>query len=166
MASVYGHLERVLDAGPFGRDWRGSDPWPEVEWSAGQQAGFERVRARCDRALQVTKTLPDVPQRGESVSGYQRRLLQELKQHTVTCRGYDFNWGTPEKISEVEPRLLSEAVASAKRRHELAEVKLKDRSGRTISEFEGDKNTWLNEFRGIGWQMNGGGGRPLRLPAV
>lgn len=149
MPSTYGHTERVLDAGPFGKDWRGDNPKPDYEWTPGEAFGFERVRMRCDRALQATKTLPTVPQRNESVTTYERRLLGELKAHAPSCKRYDFSWGTAEQVAEIAPKLLREAIEAPKRRGELVEIKLRDRSGRIVSEFEGSKSCWLGQFKAV-----------------
>lgn len=166
MPHIYGDLERVLDAGLFGKDWVGNDPLPQHEWTQGQRQAFEQVRAKADRAIQVNKVLPDVPQRGESVTTYERRLLQELKKFSPSCNWCDFTYGTPEQVADFAPTVLKEALEAPQRRGELAEVRLKDQSGRIISEFEGDKNSWLNQFRGIGWAMTEINGRPPIIPAL
>jgi hypothetical protein len=166
MSSTYGYTERVLDAGVFGKDHWGNNPLPEREMTQGERQGFEQVRMRADRALQVCKVRPDKPQRGETVQTYERKILQELKKFSPSLNWCDFSYGTPEQVADFAPTVLKEALAAPKRRGELAEVRLRDRSGRVISEFEGDKNTWLNQFRGIGWAMTEINGKAPIIPAI
>jgi hypothetical protein len=166
MPNIYGHTEPVLDAGAFGKDHWGDNPLPEREMTQGERQGFEQVRMRADRALQVCKVRPDKPQRGETVQTYERKILQELAQFSPSLSWCDFSHGTAEQVADFAPTVLKEALAAPKRRGELAEVKLQDRSGRVISEFEGAKSAWMGQFRGIGWAMTKINGRPPIIPAL
>lgn len=166
MPNIYGHTEPVLDAGVFGKDHWGENPLPEREMTQSQRHAFEEVRMRADRALQVNRIRPVKPQRNESVTTYERRLLQDLKTFSPSLNWCDFTYGTAEEVADFAPTVLKEALAAPKRRGELAEVKLQDRSGRYISEFEGAKSAWMGQFRGVGFVMTEVNGRPPIIPAV
>ncbi|MEM5382621.1 hypothetical protein VSR68_03320 [Paraburkholderia phymatum] len=112
------------------------------------RAPFEAVRMEYDRALQANNQLVDYPYVGESVDLYRRRLATALMPHAVTYPAMKLEKINGKLFRDIEQTVLKEAIEKPARDGRLVEIKLKDRSGRAYSEYEGSMGCWLNQFKG------------------
>ncbi|WP_434109241.1 hypothetical protein [Paraburkholderia caffeinilytica] len=125
-------------------------PAPKGGWTAGERAGYEKVRKSFDRVLQATRETVYVPQEGEDVQLYEARLLNDLRPHTENYQGFiNLPGYSPASIAKLAPEIVHEAMLEPKREGRLVEIKLRDPYGRPFSEFEGSKASWMNHFKAV-----------------
>ena len=122
---------------------------PKEYANANERMAFDAARARADTVFQAAKVpLPD-PCAGETLEQFRYRMTTKLLPHT-RLRSSDFpklSAMPGDVMDNLENMVFADAVAQAHLSPELREVTFLDRSGRKVSEFLGQKSSWMNRFK-------------------
>ena len=93
------------------------------------------------------------PLSGESLTAYRKRMVRGLQAHSDEMKNVNINAIKDEAmLTVVEKRVYADAIAASRgtgaiAKGQLIELHKKDRAGRTITEFRGDMEAWLGDFK-------------------
>ena len=93
------------------------------------------------------------PLQGESLTAYRKRMLRGLQAHSDEMKNVNINSIKDDAmLAVVEKRVYADALAASRgtgaiAKGQLIELHKKDRAGRTITEFRGDMEAWLGDFK-------------------
>jgi hypothetical protein len=108
---------------------------------------FAGIQARADRVFQASaKILPSPGD--ETASEYRVRLMRSLQSETSlrkTDLGAVINDSAA--LAKTEERIYAEAMETASRADALRPIVTTDACGRQITEFVGNMNSWMREFK-------------------
>lgn len=110
------------------------------------------IQARADSAYALHGRQAPPPLYEEMPQAYQRRALNGLREHSDTWKNVDLRTVTADVVALIEPDILRESEAAARSPKnvpagQVREVRSQDKSGRVISEFYGDPEAWMRDFK-------------------
>jgi len=138
-----GHME-------FKKD---DDDEEEAKKCDDEEAAYADCQAKADSVYSAFGKSASRPLQGESLMAYRKRMVRGLQAHSDEMKNVNINAIKDEAmLSVVEKRVYADAVAASRgtgaiAKGQLIEIHKKDRAGRTITEFRGDMEAWLGEFK-------------------
>jgi len=117
------------------------------------EAAYADCQAKADSVYSAFGKSASRPLQGESLMAYRKRMVRGLQAHSDEMKNVNINAIKDEAmLSIVEKRVYADAVAASRGtgaigKGQLIELHKTDRAGRTITEFRGDMEAWLGEFK-------------------
>ena len=118
-----------------------------------EEAKYADCQAKADSVYSAFGKSASRPLQGESLMAYRKRMVRGLQAHSDEMKNVNINAIKDEAmLSIVEKRVYADAVAASRGngaigKGQLIELHKTDRAGRTITEFRGDMEAWLGEFK-------------------
>jgi len=109
-------------------------------------------QARADAVYGGFGERAPAPLQGESVNAYRVRLAKGVQKHSESWKGVSLR-DLPANVLEIaEQRIYADAASAAKNPTDvplgkLREIRRRDAADRMITEFVGEPNAWMGEFR-------------------
>ena len=138
-----GHME-------FKKD---DDDEEEAKKADDEEAAYADCQAKADSVYSAFGKSASRPLQGETLMSYRKRMVRGLQAHSDEMKNININAIKDEAmLAIVEKRVFADAVAASRgngaiAKGQLIEIHKKDRAGRTITEFRGDMEAWLGEFK-------------------
>ncbi len=110
-------------------------------------------QAKADSVYSAFGKSASRPLSGESLTAYRKRMVRGLQAHSDEMKNVNINAIKDEAmLTVVEKRVYADAIAASRgtgaiAKGQLIELHKKDRAGRTITEFRGDMEAWLGDFK-------------------
>jgi len=117
------------------------------------EAVMADCQAKADSVYSAFGKSASRPLQGETLMSYRKRMVRGLQAHSDEMKNVNINAIKDEAMLEVvEKRVFADALAASRGngvigKGQLIEIHKKDRAGRTITEFRGDMEAWLGEFK-------------------
>lgn len=117
------------------------------------EAAYADCQAKADSVYSAFGKSASRPLQGESLTAYRKRMLRGLQAHSDEMKNVNINSIKDDAmLSVVEKRVYADALAASRgtgaiAKGQLIELHKKDRAGRTITEFRGDMEAWLGDFK-------------------
>jgi broad specificity phosphatase PhoE len=117
------------------------------------EAAYADCQAKADSVYSAFGKSASRPLQGESLMAYRKRMVRGLQAHSDEMKNVNINAIKDEAmLSIVEKRVYADAVVASRGtgaigKGQLIELHKTDRAGRTITEFRGDMEAWLGEFK-------------------
>ena len=117
------------------------------------EAAYADCQAKADSVYSAFGKSASRPLQGESLMAYRKRMVRGLQAHSDEMKNVNINAIKDEAmLSIVEKRIYADAVTASRGngaigKGQLIELHKTDRAGRTITEFRGDMEAWLGEFK-------------------
>jgi len=118
-----------------------------------EEAAYADCQAKADSVYSAFGKSASRPLQGESLTAYRKRMVRGLQAHSDEMKNVNINAIKDEAmLSVVEKRVYADALAASRgtgaiAKGQLIELHKKDRAGRTITEFRGDMEAWLGDFK-------------------
>jgi len=118
-----------------------------------EEAVMADCQAKADSVYSAFGKSASRPLQGETLMSYRKRMVRGLQAHSDEMKNVNINAIKDEAmLSVVEKRVFADALAASRgngaiAKGQLIEIHKKDRAGRTITEFRGDMEAWLGEFK-------------------
>ena len=118
-----------------------------------EEAKYADCQAKADSVYSAFGKSASRPLQGESLMAYRKRMVRGLQAHSDEMKNVNINAIKDEAmLSIVEKRIYADAVTASRGngaigKGQLIELHKTDRAGRTITEFRGDMEAWLGEFK-------------------
>ena len=118
-----------------------------------EESAYADCQAKADSVYSAFGKSASRPLQGESLMAYRKRMVRGLQAHSDEMKNININAIKDEAmLAVVEKRVYADAVAASRgngaiAKGQLIEIHKKDRAGRTITEFRGDMEAWLGEFK-------------------
>ncbi|CAG4920314.1 hypothetical protein [Paraburkholderia gardini] len=123
-----------------------------------EQQEFKAIRDKASRVFQANGKI--MPFHGEETPNeYRVKLLNALSGLPYSI-GFA---GDPAELTRQESKVMSRALEAAHRSPTLNEVVYVDQSGRPVSEFYGQKRSWMDQFKDAPRLMVAVNEEPFRL---
>jgi len=138
-----GHME-------FKKD---DDDEEEAKKADEDEAVMADCQAKADSVYSAFGKSASRPLSGESLTAYRKRMVRGLQAHSDEMKNVNINAIKDEAmLAVVEKRVYADAIAASRgtgaiAKGQLIELHKKDRAGRTITEFRGDMEAWLGDFK-------------------
>lgn len=124
--------------------------WPESGCRIERDGTREQVAAlqgMYDRPYQALGVPMPPPDRRDTLETYAVALAAKLEPYTsVPVKDLKMAVGVPKRLAQVSERIVTEALATASAQTELKPILLKDEAGRFITEFVGNKRSWMAQY--------------------
>jgi len=109
-------------------------------------------QARADAVYGAFGERAPSPLQGESLNAYRVRLAKGVQKHSDSWKGISLRDLPGNVLDIAEQRIFADAVAAAKNPTDvpfgkLREIRRRDAADRMITEFVGEPNAWMGEFR-------------------
>ena len=117
------------------------------------EAVMADCQAKADSVYSAFGKSASRPLQGETLMSYRKRMVRGLQAHSDEMKNVNINAIKDEAmLAVVEKRVFADALAASRgngaiAKGQLIEIHKKDRAGRTITEFRGDMEAWLGEFK-------------------
>jgi len=117
------------------------------------EAVMADCQAKADSVYSAFGKSASRPLSGESLTAYRKRMVRGLQAHSDEMKNVNINAIKDEAmLTVVEKRVYADAIAASRgtgaiAKGQLIELHKKDRAGRTITEFRGDMEAWLGDFK-------------------
>ena len=117
------------------------------------EAVMADCQAKADSVYSAFGKSASRPLSGESLTAYRKRMVRGLQAHSDEMKNVNINAIKDEAmLAVVEKRVYADAIAASRgtgaiAKGQLIELHKKDRAGRTITEFRGDMEAWLGDFK-------------------
>ena len=117
------------------------------------EAAYADCQAKADSVYSAFGKSASRPLQGESLTAYRKRMLRGLQAHSDEMKNVNINSIKDDAmLAVVEKRVYADALAASRgtnaiAKGQLIELHKKDRAGRTITEFRGDMEAWLGDFK-------------------
>ena len=117
------------------------------------EAAYADCQAKADSVYSAFGKSASRPLQGESLMAYRKRMVRGLQAHSDEMKNVNINAIKDEAmLAIVEKRVYADAVVASRGngaigKGQLIELHKTDRAGRTITEFRGDMEAWLGEFK-------------------
>ena len=117
------------------------------------EAVMADCQAKADSVYSAFGKSASRPLSGESLTAYRKRMVRGLQAHSDEMKNVNINAIKDEAmLAVVEKRVYADAIAASRgtgaiTKGQLIELHKKDRAGRTITEFRGDMEAWLGDFK-------------------
>ena len=118
-----------------------------------EEAVMADCQAKADSVYSAFGKSASRPLQGETLMSYRKRMVRGLQAHSDEMKNVNINAIKDEAmLAVVEKRVFADALAASRgngaiAKGQLIEIHKKDRAGRTITEFRGDMEAWLGEFK-------------------
>ena len=118
-----------------------------------EDAKYADCQAKADSVYSAFGKSASRPLSGESLTAYRKRMLRGLQAHSDEMKNVNINSIKDDAMLDiVEKRVYADALAASRgtgaiAKGQLIELHKKDRAGRTITEFRGDMEAWLGDFK-------------------
>ena len=118
-----------------------------------EEAVMADCQAKADSVYSAFGKSASRPLSGESLTAYRKRMVRGLQAHSDEMKNVNINAIKDEAmLAVVEKRVYADAIAASRgtgaiAKGQLIELHKKDRAGRTITEFRGDMEAWLGDFK-------------------
>ena len=118
-----------------------------------EEAVMADCQAKADSVYSAFGKSASRPLSGESLTAYRKRMVRGLQAHSDEMKNVNINAIKDEAmLTVVEKRVYADAIAASRgtgaiAKGQLIELHKKDRAGRTITEFRGDMEAWLGDFK-------------------
>lgn len=150
-----GHGEVEMPAGEmkFDEDDRKDDDEEEAAKKDDEEAAMCDAQAKADSVYSAFGKSASRPLQGESLMAYRKRMLRGLQAHSDEMKNVNINSIKDEAMLQiVEKRVYADALAASRGTGAIAKGQLialhkKDQAGRTITEYRGDMEAWLGDFK-------------------
>ena len=115
-------------------------------------ASMADMQARADSAYSGFGARAPGPMQGETVSAYRIRLARGLQSHSTAWSGVDLKALPTSALAIAEEAIYADAATAARSaagvpEGHLREIRRRDGANREITEFVGDPNSWMGDFR-------------------
>jgi len=117
-----------------------------------EEAEKADAQAAADSVYSAFGKAASRPLQGEGLMAYRKRLLRGLQAHSDAYKQIDLRMiKDAALLALAEKQIFADALTAARNDNQvgagqLIEMEQRDRSGRTISTFKGDVNSWLESF--------------------
>ena len=111
------------------------------------------AQAKADSVYSAFGKSASRPLQGENLMAYRKRMLRGLQAHSDEMKNVNINSIKDDAmLSVVENRVYADALAASRGTGAVAKGQLialhkKDQAGRTITEYRGDMEAWLGDFK-------------------
>lgn len=118
-----------------------------------EESKYADCQAKADSVYSAFGKSASRPLQGESLINYRKRMLRGLQAHSDEMKNININKIADEAMLDlVEKRIYADALQASRGtgaigRGQLIPVYKKDQAGRTITEYRGDMEAWLGEFK-------------------
>jgi hypothetical protein len=118
-----------------------------------EEAAYADCQAKADSVYAAFGKSASRPLSGESLTAYRKRLVRGLQAHSDEMKNVNVNKIADSAMLEiVEKRVYADALAASRGTGSVAKGQLialhkKDQAGRTITEYRGDMEAWLGDFK-------------------
>ena len=118
-----------------------------------EEAAYADCQAKADSVYSAFGKSASRPLQGESLTAYRKRMVRGLQAHSDEMKNINVNSIKDEAmLSIVEKRVYADALAASRGTGAIAKGQLialhkKDQAGRTITEYRGDMEAWLGDFK-------------------
>jgi len=118
-----------------------------------EEAAMCDAQAKADSVYSAFGKSASRPLQGESLTAYRKRMLRGLQAHSDEMKTVNINSIKDEAmLAIVEKRVYADALAASRGTGSIAKGQLialhkKDQAGRTITEYRGDMEAWLGDFK-------------------
>ncbi len=125
----------------------------EAKKADDEEAVMADCQAKADSVYSAFGKSASRPLSGESLTAYRKRMVRGLQAHSDEMKNVNINAIKDEAmLAVVEKRVYADAIAASRgtgaiAKGQLIELHKKDRAGRTITEFRGDMEAWLGDFK-------------------
>jgi broad specificity phosphatase PhoE len=143
-----GHMEFKKDD-----DEMCDDDEEEAAKKDDEEAAMCDAQAKADSVYSAFGKSASRPLQGESLTAYRKRMVRGLQAHSDEMKSVNINSIKDDTmLAIVEKRVYADALAASRgtgaiAKGQLIELHKKDRAGRTITEFRGDMEAWLGDFK-------------------
>ena len=143
-----GHMEFKKDD-----DEMCDDDEEEAKKADDKEAAYADCQAKADSVYSAFGKSASRPLQGESLMAYRKRMLRGLQAHSDEMKNVNINKIADEAMLQiVEKRVYADALAASRGTGAIAKGQLialhkKDQAGRTITEYRGDMEAWLGDFK-------------------
>jgi len=143
-----GHMEFKKDD-----DEMCDDDEEEAKKADDEEAAYADCQAKADSVYSAFGKSASRPLQGESLMAYRKRMLRGLQAHSDEMKNVNINKIADEAMLQiVEKRVYADALAASRGTGAIAKGQLialhkKDQAGRTITEYRGDMEAWLGDFK-------------------
>jgi len=130
-----------------------SDDDEEAAKKDDEEAAYADCQAKADSVYSAFGKSASRPLQGESLTAYRKRMVRGLQAHSDEMKNVNINAIKDEAmLSIVEKRVYADALSASRgtgalAKGQLIEIQKKDRAGRIITEFRGDMEAWLGDFK-------------------
>jgi hypothetical protein len=146
-----GHMEFKKDDDEEEDDRKDDDE--EAAKKDDEEAAYADCQAKADSVYSAFGKSASRPLQGESLLAYRKRMLRGLQAHSDEMKNVNINSIKDEAMLQiVEKRVYADALAASRGTGAIAKGQLvalhkKDQAGRTITEYRGDMEAWLGDFK-------------------
>ena len=118
-----------------------------------EEAKYADAQAKADSVFAVFGKSASRPLKGESLMNYRKRMLRGLQGYSDAYKGVNINSIKDEALLALaEKQIFADAVAASRASAHIGAGQLiatqkKDQAGRTITEYRGDMEAWLGDFK-------------------
>jgi len=129
------------------------DDEEEAKKADDEEAAYADCQAKADSVYSAFGKSASRPLQGEGLMAYRKRMLRGLQAHSDEMKNIDINKIADEAmLAVVEKRVYADALAASRGVGAIAKGQLiplykKDQAGRTITEYRGDMEAWLGDFK-------------------
>ena len=137
----------------FDEEEEAKDDEEEAAKNDEDEAVMADCQAKADSVYSAFGKSASRPLSGESLTAYRKRMVRGLQAHSDEMKNVNINAIKDEAmLAVVEKRVYADAIAASRgtgaiAKGQLIELHKKDRAGRTITEFRGDMEAWLGDFK-------------------
>ena len=148
-----GHGKVEMPAGEMKFDEEMCDDDEEAAKKDDEEAAYADCQAKADSVYSAFGKSASRPLQGESLTAYRKRMVRGLQAHSDEMKNVNINAIKDEAmLSIVEKRVYADALSASRgtgalAKGQLIEIQKKDRAGRIITEFRGDMEAWLGDFK-------------------
>jgi len=148
-----GKIEMPAGEMKFDEEEEAKDDEEEAKKCDDEEAVMADCQAKADSVYSAFGKSASRPLSGESLTAYRKRMVRGLQAHSDEMKNVNINAIKDEAmLAVVEKRVYADAIAASRgtgaiAKGQLIELHKKDRAGRTITEFRGDMEAWLGDFK-------------------
>ncbi len=148
-----GKVEMPAGEMKFDEEEEAKDDEEEAKKCDDEEAVMADCQAKADSVYSAFGKSASRPLSGESLTAYRKRMVRGLQAHSDEMKNVNINAIKDEAmLAVVEKRVYADAIAASRgtgaiAKGQLIELHKKDRAGRTITEFRGDMEAWLGDFK-------------------
>ena len=118
-----------------------------------EEAAMADCQAKADSVYSAFGKSASRPLSGENLTAYRKRLVRGLQAHSDEMKNVNINKIADSAMLDiVEKRVYADALAASRgtgavSKGQLIALTRKDQAGRTITEYRGDMEAWLGDFK-------------------
>lgn len=142
-----------MEHGKAGEIKPDEDEEEEARKADEEEAAMCDAQAKADSVFSVFGKSASRPLKGETLTGYRKRMLRGLQGYSDAYKGVNINSIKDETLLALaEKQIFADAVAASRASAHIGAGQLiatqkKDQAGRTITTYRGDMEAWLGDFK-------------------